>query len=113
MTARTVPIGRLTRADRIFRAAVKSGRLIPPSLCPECGKKPRRRAVNGHHRDHRKPLEVEWVCTPCHGKLSQRVLMLGDVPQSIRIAAVAKAKREGVSLRALTLRLWKQWTENP
>ncbi len=33
------------------------------------------------------------------------------IPPTLMDAVKAKAKREGVSLRALTLRLWKDWVE--
>ena len=33
------------------------------------------------------------------------------IPPTLYEAVKAKAKREGVSLRALTLRLWKGWLE--
>lgn len=33
------------------------------------------------------------------------------VPPTLADALRAKAKREGVSIRALTLRLWKDWAE--
>lgn len=33
------------------------------------------------------------------------------VPPTLNDALKAKAKREGVSIRALTLRLWKDWCE--
>lgn len=40
---------------------------------------------------------------------SRRRLHVDWVPPTLYDAVLAKAKREGVSLRALTLRLWKQW----
>lgn len=43
-------------------------------------------------------------------KTERRVRFEVDrIPPTLYEAVVAKAKREGVSLRALTLRLWKQW----
>jgi hypothetical protein len=33
------------------------------------------------------------------------------IPPTLYDAVKAKAKREGVSLRALTLRLWKDWAD--
>lgn len=33
------------------------------------------------------------------------------IPPTLYEAVQAKARREGVSLRALTLRLWKTWVE--
>jgi hypothetical protein len=45
-------------------------------------------------------------------KTDRRVRLEVDrIPPTLYDAVVAKAKREGVSLRALTLRLWKQWVE--
>lgn len=44
--------------------AVRSGRLIKPGRCTRCGVKG---PLHGHHHkgyDH--PLEVQWVCIPCH-----------------------------------------------
>jgi len=35
------------------------------------------------------------------------------VPPTLADALKARAKREGVSIRALTLTLWKQWLERP
>ena len=28
--------------------------------------------VQGHHEDYSKPLEVEWMCIPCHRKYHRR-----------------------------------------
>ena len=33
------------------------------------------------------------------------------IPPTLYDKVLAKAKREGVSLRALTLRLWKEWAD--
>lgn len=35
------------------------------------------------------------------------------IPPTLYDAVLAKAKREGISLRALTLTLWKKWIEDP
>jgi hypothetical protein len=53
--------------------AIKLGVLIRPDGCSECGK-PGVRYANGrfsieaHHPDHSKPLDVVWLCVPCHRK---------------------------------------------
>lgn len=44
--------------------AVKYGRLIKPEACSVCGSTGRR--IHGHHFDYSKPLDVVWVCPPCH-----------------------------------------------
>ena len=47
-------------------------------------------------------------------KTDRRVRLEVDrIPPTLYNAVLAKAKREGVSLRALTLRLWKEWLERP
>ncbi len=47
-------------------------------------------------------------------KTDRRVRLEVDrIPPTLYEAVRAKAKREGVSLRALTLRLWKEWVERP
>lgn len=43
--------------------ALKSGRLIRPDECEECGKECK---PDGHHEDYDKPLEVDWLCKDCH-----------------------------------------------
>lgn len=44
-------------------AAIKSGKLIRPDGCEDCGKQGR---IEGHHEDYAKPLEVIWLCPRCH-----------------------------------------------
>jgi hypothetical protein len=43
--------------------AIQRGTLIRPDHCTLCGKpcKP-----HAHHDDYAKPLEVIWLCSPCH-----------------------------------------------
>jgi hypothetical protein len=46
------------------RAALSVGVLVRPGKCSSCGSACQ---PHGHHRDYSKPLEVEWLCRPCHG----------------------------------------------
>ena len=50
-------------ARELVRRAVKSGRLIrqPCTYCQAT-------AVQAHHEDYSKPLDVIWVCRSCHDK---------------------------------------------
>jgi hypothetical protein len=57
------------RARFAVAAAVRSGRLVPPR---ECGRRRRTRKLNAHHADYSRPLDVEWLCTECHGREHRR-----------------------------------------
>lgn len=54
------------RAHIIVQGAIRTGRLIRPSQCVDCGHSGR---IEGHHPDYSKPLEVQWLCKPCHAML--------------------------------------------
>lgn len=54
-----------TRAVNRVRKAVNSGKLIRPKECSLCG---RVGYITGHHHDYTKPLDVRWLCVPCHKK---------------------------------------------
>lgn len=45
---------------------VKAGKLTPATGCFFCGKDGK---LHAHHYDYSKPLDVFWLCPPCHGKL--------------------------------------------
>lgn len=51
------------RVRGIFRTWVKANGVKPPEKCSRCGKPGR---IIAHHPDYSKPLEVEWLCRPCH-----------------------------------------------
>ncbi len=57
------------RVHDIVELALERGILIRPVLC-ECGKAPTfkngRTAIQSHHDDYNKPLEVRWLCQSCH-----------------------------------------------
>jgi hypothetical protein len=47
--------------------AVFKGEIQRGSCCQICGDVTD--AIQGHHYDYNKPLEVIWLCTACHGYL--------------------------------------------
>ena len=51
------------RAHGLVSNALKRGELYRPNSCSSCGVEC---APDGHHPDYSKPLEVEWLCKPCH-----------------------------------------------
>jgi hypothetical protein len=65
-------------AYNILHNALRRGDIIRPESCTKCGVNPGRgrdgrSLLHAHHRDHLKPLEVEWLCCVCHGKEHRRV----------------------------------------
>lgn len=55
------------RAHVAVENAVKDCRLFRPAVCESCGASGR--AIQAHHHDYAKPLDVQWLCAPCHGLL--------------------------------------------
>lgn len=55
------------KARQALRHAVQSGAVQKPSTCEVCGGEVESRRLHGHHEDYSKPLDVEWLCTLCHG----------------------------------------------
>lgn len=57
-------------ARRAIKEALTSGGMKRPDKCERCGNSARRRdgvsAVQAHHDDYTKPLDVRWLCPPCH-----------------------------------------------
>ena len=53
------------RAHTATTRAIKSGKLVPKP-CERCGATDR---IEAHHPDYSKPLEVKWLCFPCHRAL--------------------------------------------
>jgi len=60
------------RAARVLlRLAVRRGLVEKWSACEICGATTKR--IDGHHKDYTKPLEVEWLCSSCHGERHRKV----------------------------------------
>ena len=51
-------------------SAVRSGDVVRPETCPECGNTEN---IEAHHADYSKPLEVEWLCRMCHMSAYHRI----------------------------------------
>jgi len=61
-----------TLAKQIVARAIKSGALVRPSTCPNCGDfsvgQDGRTLIHAHHDDYTKPMDVRWLCVMCHSK---------------------------------------------
>jgi hypothetical protein len=58
---------RRTRCHNAVARAVRSGRLTP-TPCVQCGCE----KTVAHHPDYNKPLDVVWLCQPCHIAIHQQ-----------------------------------------
>ena len=57
-------------AKDALRHAVDRGQVQKPSQCAWCGSSA---SLQAHHEDYSKPLDVVWLCVPCHGKTRVRL----------------------------------------
>lgn len=57
------PIRTKVQANNRLGHAIRHGKVVRPDACERCGAKGN---VEGHHHDYSKPLDVEWLCRPCH-----------------------------------------------
>lgn len=68
-------------ASRAVDAALKVGRLTNPGICFGCGCTSDEHRIEAHHHDYSKPLDVVWLCTPCHRRMdAQRRIHEGKAP---------------------------------
>jgi len=64
-----------TDAIYIVNLAKRIGVLVP-GPCKHCGTTER---IEGHHTDYYRPLDVTWLCRPCHRKEHSRLYRAGEV----------------------------------
>jgi excinuclease UvrABC ATPase subunit len=43
---------------------------VAPGRCETCGGADK---LEAHHEDYRRPLEVTWLCTRCHGNRHREI----------------------------------------
>ena len=57
-------------ANDVLERALIGGKIQRPSKCSACGAneqfKDGRTAIQAHHLDYNKPLDVVWLCQKCH-----------------------------------------------
>lgn len=59
-------------ARRCVEYALAAGRLKRPRTCSGCGCDDKDHRIEAHHSDYSKPLNVIWLCTPCHRQMDAR-----------------------------------------
>lgn len=57
------------RARHRIGNKIKTGQIIRPEKCEECG---RNGIIEAHHDDYSKPDEVRWLCGSCHAKIHRK-----------------------------------------
>jgi len=57
------------RAQKKVANAIKYGRLVRPNICEHCDTHV---FTEASHTDYDKPLDVEWLCKPCHTRKDGR-----------------------------------------
>lgn len=67
------------KAREMLHTQVKLGKIIPYEFCQICNEKTK---LQGHHTDYSKPLEVIWLCIPCHKKQHYKYKENQDVKRS-------------------------------
>lgn len=74
-----------TNANRAVEAALKAGAIKNPGVCYGCGCEAGEHRIEAHHHDYSKPLDVVWLCTPCHRRMdAQRRVREGKTPYGIK-----------------------------
>lgn len=62
----------MVNAQKAVYEAVKAGIIERPRHCSGCGCSDEEHRIEAHHSDYSKPLDVIWLCTPCHRELDKR-----------------------------------------
>lgn len=60
---------RKAKVWRTTNNAVRSGKLVRPSICSICLEE---KEIEAHHEDYSKPLEIIWCCKDCHVELDRQ-----------------------------------------
>ena len=69
-------------ARRAVEAALAAGAIARPNRCSGCGCTDEEHRIEAHHCDYSgDPLDVIWLCTPCHRRMdAQRRMREGKSP---------------------------------
>ncbi len=59
-------------ARKCVEAALACGEIARPDVCWGCGCSSDEHRIEAHHHDYARPLDVTWLCTPCHRQMDAR-----------------------------------------
>lgn len=54
------------KAHNLVNNALRNKKLTKPKKCSRCGK--HTDLLHAHHTEYSKPLDVQWLCSTCHGE---------------------------------------------
>lgn len=90
-------------ASSAVHEALRTGRLRRPTTCQRCGgpgvkSKDGRFPIQAHHEDHRRKLDIVWLCSKCHfraekshwGERNPRAILTTKAVKEIRGYLLAK-----------------------
>lgn len=63
-------------ARQDVRYGLINGKISKPDKCQVCGSGNK---LEGHHHDYQRPLEISWLCVPCHKKEHRKYFNKGGV----------------------------------
>ena len=89
----------------VIARGVKSGKIIKPEFCEDCGKADE---IQAHHSDYSQPLMVNWICKSCHNKTHADLRTVDNHPQ-----ATAKRPLEPVKPQSLSPSLSPSLSQSP
>lgn len=64
-----------------LQQAVAKGVIVKPEACERCLEPCDN--LHGHHWDYREPLDVRWLCAPCHGAVHAQMNAIVKAKQEI------------------------------
>ena len=60
------------KISKKLQEAVRMGIVVKPDTCEMCHQQLPKNKIHGHHEDYSKPLEVKWVCSSCHARITNK-----------------------------------------
>lgn len=100
-----IPLPKIVAARIQVSRALRKGTLVRPETCSSCGVNPGvdkrgRSKIHGHHSDHAKALDIEWLCANCHRIVTPqpRGEKCGAAKlTAVKILKIRKAHAKGIS----------------
>ncbi len=97
------------QANAQVAIAVRAGKITRPSHCEDCGVLAKQRVkgtrnysgtLSAHHDDYAKPLDIAWLCKPCHMKRHCPGLTTPMATFNIKVPASVKQGMERLAASA-------------